>query len=111
MADEGCAGGVGFVRIYGTPFMFFGSGSGLAHFTFAYLAMASKHRNVPPVSLPWNTVDQVLLPTYNILDGAQSLLEVHKVGRKLVGGFGVKAFLPRESGSPPSSSVPSWRDN
>lgn len=42
--------------------------------------------------------NQVLLPTYNILDGAQSLLEVHKVGRRLVGGFGVKTILPRKFG-------------
>eukprot|EP00903_Cladosiphon_okamuranus_P010218 g9677.t1 len=41
-----------------------------------------------------DSMGKVLLPTYNILDGAQSLLEVHKVGRKLVGGFGVKAILP-----------------
>eukprot|EP00752_Nemacystus_decipiens_P002274 g2155.t1 len=41
-----------------------------------------------------DSMGKVLLPTYNILDGAQSLLEVHKVGRKLVGEFGVKAVLP-----------------
>lgn len=42
------------------------------------------------------SIIQVLLPTYNLLDGAQSLLEVHKVGRRLVGDFGVKAILPRK---------------
>ena len=52
---------------------------------------------------------QVLLPTYNILDGAQSLLEVHKVGRKLVGGFGVKAILPRKSGKKRDSASSSVR--
>lgn len=40
--------------------------------------------------------NQVLLPTYNLLDGSQSLLETHKVGRRLIGGFGVKRVLPRE---------------
>ncbi|CAN0181351.1 unnamed protein product [Ectocarpus sp. 6 AP-2014] len=39
-------------------------------------------------------MSKVLLPTYNILDGAQSLLEAQKVGRRLVGGFGVKTILP-----------------
>lgn len=39
---------------------------------------------------------QALLPTYNILDGAQALLEAHKIGNRLVGGLGVKAFLPRK---------------
>lgn len=39
---------------------------------------------------------QALLPTYNILDGAQVLLEAHKVGQRLVGDFGVKAILPCE---------------
>lgn len=36
------------------------------------------------------------MPTYNILDGAQVLLEANKVGQRLVGEFGVKAILPRE---------------
>lgn len=36
------------------------------------------------------------MPTYNILDGAQILLEANKVGQRLVGEFGVKAILPRE---------------
>lgn len=36
------------------------------------------------------------MPTYNILDGAQVLLEANKIGQRLVGEFGVKAILPRE---------------
>ncbi|CAM9525132.1 unnamed protein product [Ectocarpus fasciculatus] len=39
-------------------------------------------------------MSKVLLPTYNILDGAQSLLEAHRVGRRFVGGLGVKTILP-----------------
>lgn len=44
--------------------------------------------------------NQVLLPTYNLLDGSQTLLETHKFGRRLVGGFGVKKILPRKSPPP-----------
>lgn len=40
---------------------------------------------------------QVLLPTYNILDGAQPLLELHKIGKNLVGTRGVQLMLPCES--------------
>ena len=39
---------------------------------------------------------QALMPTYNILDGAQVLLEANKVGQRLVGEIGVKAILPSE---------------
>lgn len=39
---------------------------------------------------------QVLLPSYSILDGAQALLEMHKIGNRLVGRVGVKALLPGE---------------
>eukprot|EP00904_Undaria_pinnatifida_P013619 jgi/Undpi1/9388/HiC_scaffold_27.g11846.m2 len=41
-----------------------------------------------------DSMGKALLPTYNILDGAQVLLEAHKVGQRLVGDFGVKAILP-----------------
>ncbi|CAM9824375.1 unnamed protein product [Pylaiella littoralis] len=41
-----------------------------------------------------DSMGKVLLPTYNLLDGSQTLLETHKFGRRLVGGFGVKKILP-----------------
>ncbi|CAM9266582.1 unnamed protein product [Laminaria digitata] len=41
-----------------------------------------------------DSMGKALMPTYNILDGAQVLLEANKVGQRLVGEFGVKAILP-----------------
>ncbi|CAM9329080.1 unnamed protein product, partial [Hapterophycus canaliculatus] len=41
-----------------------------------------------------DAMGKIFLPTYNLLDGAQSLLEANKVGRRLLGGWGVKGVLP-----------------
>lgn len=66
------------------------------HLIALNLRLSKHHVRLTNESLFFISTRQVLLPTYNILDGAQSLLEAHKVGRRLVGGFGVKTILPRE---------------